>query len=196
MKCGAVLEWTTRGVFGVMVAAGLMAGFWLGGCSSDGGTHDGGTHDGSTQDAGSSAGQPQGGVQTGGSSDGTPSPTPDGVIGLEDTIWKLKRVGGNPVIPGEREASLQLTPGPRRAVGMGGVNRYSAGYTLEGQSLTFTAAIMTKMAGPAELMTQEDRFMEALTATRSFRISGEQLELLGADGAVLAVFERSARLPL
>lgn len=169
MKNPAIHGRRTFGAWYAVAVAGAIGVMWAAGCAGGGDE-----------------------VQPGGS-DAKPAPTPGAGVGLEDTVWRLKQVQGSPVIAGENGASLQLMSGSRRAAGRGSVNRYSAGYTLEGQSLAFTPAIMTKMAGPPELMTQEDRFMNALTATRSFRISGETLELLGAGGEVLATFEPEAR---
>jgi META domain len=38
-------------------------------------------------------------------------------------------------------------------------------------------------------MQTEDAFMKALTATARWQISGAQLDLFGADGALVASFE-------
>jgi heat shock protein HslJ len=44
------------------------------------------------------------------------------------------------------------------------------------------------MACPPDIMKLADAFMTALISARSYRVSSHQLELLGADGTVLATF--------
>jgi putative lipoprotein len=110
-----------------------------------------------------------------------PPPVPDAA--LTDTYWKLVEVQGAPVAAAEqlREPNLVLTPDGRFA-GSGGVNRLMGGYTLVGESLTFTQVGATLMAGVPEAMQQEQAILTALDQVRGFSISGSDLSLIDDAG--------------
>lgn len=109
-------------------------------------------------------------------------PRPD--ASLTDTYWKLTEVNGQPVtvVDGMREPNLVLQSQESRFAGSGGVNRLMGGYTLDGDSLTFSNAASTMMAGPPEAMAQEQTIVTALPNVRTFAIVGDQLTLLGGAG--------------
>jgi heat shock protein HslJ len=72
--------------------------------------------------------------------------------------------------------------------GRAGINRYFAGYEQDGSSLRIGNTGSTQMAGPQDLMDQEQAFLSALGSVASFQIVGEQLRLLNGDGiAVLSL---------
>jgi heat shock protein HslJ len=74
-----------------------------------------------------------------------------------------------------------------RVYGSDGCNRYSAPYTATATTLEVgPAAASTRMACAQPLMDQAEAFMRALTQARAYRIQSGQLELLSADGEVLA----------
>lgn len=109
---------------------------------------------------------------------------------LEGTEWRLVRLASGPVAAedAQRAPSLTLEAAGARASGSGGCNRFSGGYTREGQSLRFTPLAATKMACPD--METEGAYFAALEATRGWRLAaGGGLELLDEAGAVVAAFE-------
>jgi heat shock protein HslJ len=108
---------------------------------------------------------------------------------LVGTRWALVRLGGQSVnIPeGAQEPFLTLQSADSRAVGYGGCNRFTGGYELSGQDLRFKHMASTRMACPD--MQTESAFMKTLEATARWQISGSQLDLFGADGALVASFE-------
>jgi len=76
-----------------------------------------------------------------------------------------------------------------RLAGNASVNRYSAGYTTTGDRLTIDDAIVrTEMAGPEELMRQEEAYLAALPTTATYAIDGDDLWLRDKDGAAIAHF--------
>ena len=103
---------------------------------------------------------------------------------LTDTYWKLTEVNGQPVTvtDGMREPNLVLQRQDSRFAGSGGVNRLMGGYTLDGDSLTFSNAASTMMAGPPDAMAQEQAIVAALPNVRGYAIDGEHLTLLGDAG--------------
>ena len=108
---------------------------------------------------------------------------------LVGTRWALVRLGGEPVsIPdGAQEPFLALESAGSRAVGYGGCNRFTGNYELSGQDLSFKQMASTRMACPD--MQTESAFMKALEAAARWQISGAQLDLFSADGALVASFE-------
>lgn len=69
--------------------------------------------------------------------------------------------------------------------GLAGVNRYSTAAELDGKGgiLWKGQPVATKMAGPAEAMALEDRFLETLQAVKRITLEGGKLTLSSADGA-------------
>ncbi|MGV1087260.1 MAG: META domain-containing protein [Mycobacterium sp.] len=118
----------------------------------------------------------------------TPVPTTDlpaiPDASLTDTYWKVIEVQGNPVQVTEqiREPHLVLASQDNRFHGSGGVNRLMGGYTLAGDSLAFSNAASTMMAGPPEAMQQEQAIIAALARVRGFRVAGDQLTLVDESG--------------
>lgn len=116
------------------------------------------------------------------------SATPEGSPPLEGTNWRLASLAGQPVpMPaGVREVYLMLDGKQHLASGFAGCNQFSAGYTQSGASLRFERARATLMACPA--MVQERAYLDALAATAGWRMAGERLQLLDAQGKPQAEF--------
>ncbi len=69
--------------------------------------------------------------------------------------------------------------------GDAGVNRYDAEYTTSGtDGIDIGPIATTRKAGPAPLMEQEQAFLAALSASKTYRFRGETLELRDASGAL------------
>lgn len=115
---------------------------------------------------------------------------------LAGTYWNVMQVGAQRFKPlkGGRDAHLRLDAQQKRATGYSGVNSFSGSFETGAASLTFGPIAATRRAGPPAAMTFEAAFFKALEATRSYRISGETLELLDAGGGVLARLEALAGL--
>ena len=108
---------------------------------------------------------------------------------LEGTRWRLTRLGNEPVIitGQQREPWMVLDGKARRITGHGGCNRISGSFERDRNQLRFGTIAATKMA--CADVTFEDDFFRALEATRSWRVTGTHLELLGEDGSLVARFE-------
>jgi len=109
---------------------------------------------------------------------------------IEDRTWQLETVTGDAAGPRRASgASIHLNSADKRASGNTGVNQFGGAYQLNGSDLSFGPQMMTKRAGPPELMQQEAALVRALELTRSIRRgSTGNLELLGDDRTVLASF--------
>jgi uncharacterized lipoprotein YbaY/heat shock protein HslJ len=111
---------------------------------------------------------------------------------LANSYWKLIELQGAPVPVAEqqREAHLVLRAEDGRFAGSTGCNRLLGRYELAGERLTFSPGATTKMACSAPVMALEAAFVDALGAVASWRVDGEQLELLDSGGQRLARLER------
>lgn len=113
------------------------------------------------------------------------SPAPDQPP-LNGTAWVLSALPGQSLLA-ESTPTLRFEGG--RASGTDGCNRYTAPYTVTGATLEVSPkGASTQMACPPLVMKQATAFMSALTQARAYRIAAGKLELLAADGAVLATF--------
>ncbi|MCU0984370.1 MAG: META domain-containing protein [Acetobacteraceae bacterium] len=102
--------------------------------------------------------------------------------------WVAEEIGGATPVPGEA-ASLEI--GADGAVsGSTGCNRFRGRAEIGTGTLTFSPLATTRMACPGPAMEQERRFLEALAASRRYRVEAGMLTLLGADGGALARFRR------
>ena len=109
---------------------------------------------------------------------------------LENTYWKLVRLGDQPMLvsAGRPEIHLRLVREGRKVQGFAGCNRLVGGYELGGQDLRFVGLATTRMACQEE-MELEQAFLKALGATARWNILSKHLELYGSGGELLARFE-------
>ncbi|KAF0652292.1 heat shock protein [Cyanobium sp. Copco_Reservoir_LC18] len=110
---------------------------------------------------------------------------------LENTAWVVERLGERPPLGG---TSLTLRFENGRVAGSDGCNRYGAPVSVRGTTLQVSARGMsTKMACPPAVMQQAEAFQTALRNSRGFRLGGERLRLLAADGRPLVVLVPQAQ---
>ncbi len=102
---------------------------------------------------------------------------------LEDTEWRLVSIAGD-AIPEGVSATLTLDTESGRIAGNSGCNRYSGGYSLEGETLSTGMMISTKMACPGPAMEVETRFLKAFSDIKAYSIDGDTLTIETADGAL------------
>lgn len=109
---------------------------------------------------------------------------------LEGTHWRLSDLPGKVLSEG-LAPTLQFDG--IRASGSDGCNRFTGPYTRSGTEIRFGLELAsTRMACPGHLQTRADAFSRVLVDARRYLIqtaaTGDRLELLGADGAVIASF--------
>ncbi|HMB56667.1 MAG TPA: META domain-containing protein [Arenimonas sp.] len=110
---------------------------------------------------------------------------------IEGTRWRLSLIGAQTVDPdaAPQTPAITLDKAAGKLQGSTGCNSIAAAYTLEGDSLSFTPAVITRMACPAPAMVQESAIVAMLGKVASVKVIGQQLELHGSDGALLARFD-------
>jgi copper homeostasis protein (lipoprotein) len=108
---------------------------------------------------------------------------------LENTYWKLTSLGEVPVTAvSQQEPHFVLNPETHRVSGSGGCNRLTGSYELKGDHLTFSQLATTMMAC-VEGMDTEKALLKALTKAKTWKMAGDELELLNDAGNVMARFE-------
>jgi heat shock protein HslJ len=81
--------------------------------------------------------------------------------------------------------------GDGKVSGSAGCNRFTAGYTADGQKLTFTPAAATRMmCAAAGVMEQEQQFLKALETVATAQFEGDRLELRTTTGALAMTLTR------
>ncbi len=111
-------------------------------------------------------------------------------VELENTRWKLTRLGDQPVFLGsqQREPHVVLRSESGSVTGYGGCNRLTGSYSVSGSTIAFSD-IATTMMACAEGADTERAFSEALANARSWRMIGEHLDLFDDAGDLVARFE-------
>lgn len=112
---------------------------------------------------------------------------------LKETYWKLTYLGSDPVtiVANQKEPNIILHTAENRVTGSGGCNSISGTYELNGDNLKFGQTISTMMACVNGMAT-EQAMLKALSQTRRYKITGQNLDLLDEAGNRLARFEAVA----
>jgi len=102
---------------------------------------------------------------------------------ITDRDWQLVSLGErtDPKGSGGQPITLRLDAATSRAGGFAGCNRFSAGYVLTAESLTFSPAISTKMAC-ADGMEVENSFLVTLASFKTYQVTDSTLTLSGTAG--------------
>lgn len=112
---------------------------------------------------------------------------------LVGTRWLAVTLDGDPVVATDSGEVPHLQVNAADATGGDPCNSMRSDYALDGTALRFVGWTATEMAcGSQQVVAQQGRYARALAATASFRLSGDTLDLLSADGTVLASFTRTA----
>lgn len=108
---------------------------------------------------------------------------------LEDTYWRLSSVGGVAApASASREPYLRLYAFSYNASASGGCNILRGTYAVKDQAISFVDLASTRMACP-NASNVDDALLKALTAARKANVTGERMDLLDANGSVLASFQ-------
>jgi heat shock protein HslJ len=108
-------------------------------------------------------------------------------MALVGTIWRLAAFDGVATAPALDGVEVTLefdqdAGGGLRMGGKSGCNRYTAGATASGDTLTFSAIAGTRMMCPDPQMAVEDAYLQALDSVSRYEEHGDQLVLFYDDG--------------
>lgn len=109
---------------------------------------------------------------------------------LEGVVWQLQSMAdaSGHTVDAMADIPVTATFNDGQLSGNGGCNSYFGSYAVDGSSLTITPAGTTMMACPEKVMAQEQAFMAALGSSASYKVTGDKLEIMNADGAVVLTF--------
>ncbi len=103
--------------------------------------------------------------------------------------WELSRFDEELLVLPESVRRPNLLINPDGAVyGLSGVNQYRSTLSFDGTqqgAFTMGPIVATRMAGTHQAMDIENRFLESLQNTKTYRVDGDTLVLSGADGDLL-----------
>lgn len=104
-------------------------------------------------------------------------------VAIVDRDWALAtlRDSAAPLGAGGKPATIRFDSAASRASGFAGCNRYSAKYTMTGDSLHFGPAISTKMAC-AQGDALERAFLAIIPEVTTFHATDSTLTLAGSSG--------------
>lgn len=120
-----------------------------------------------------------------------PAAAEQATASLDNTYWKLLTLNGKAVPRLDKEAHIILQ-GQGRLVGSGGCNRLMGSWKQDGSHLQIGQVAGTRMACRGAAASTESALLKMLGQVASWRIHGEQLELLDAKGKLLAQFQAVA----
>ena len=110
---------------------------------------------------------------------------------LVETYWKAVELEGKPVEvkAGAREPHMVLRSDKNAVSGFSGCNSFHGSYEIAGSGLRFKGMAVTRMACLDTAADLENRFLSAINAVATQKLSGETLELQDGSGKVRARFE-------
>jgi putative lipoprotein len=104
------------------------------------------------------------------------SPTEATALSLAGPTWRVTSIGGQPVLSGTTITAEFSTED--RVAGTSGCNRYFGSAKAEAGRIAMGPFGATLMAcSPDDVMAQESRYLAALEAAKSYRVSGDELRL-------------------
>jgi heat shock protein HslJ len=117
---------------------------------------------------------------------------------LEGTYWMLQSYmnqnGDTQNVLADTQIDAIFEEG--NVAGTDGCNRYTASYQINGNKLTIQPGISTLMACPEPIMQQAQDYQAALVSASTYRINGDMLEILDAQGKVVLVFKTPGEISL
>ncbi len=114
-----------------------------------------------------------------------PAPSPNPLAGA---TWIASELGEQPVLA-QQPPTLDVQP-DGSVSGKSGCNGFAGAMVVADETLTFGNLISTKIACPPPQSAQEQRYFQALEATRRYLLDGNSLRLLDDSGATLVRYER------
>lgn len=102
------------------------------------------------------------------------------IASLQGTKWQLIDLCGKPPVP-DSQATLEFSAADKVS-GRGSVNRFGGAIAVADGKLKMGPFMVTRMAGPENLMAQEQAYLEALAKATRLALSGDSLTVT-VDGS-------------
>ena len=107
---------------------------------------------------------------------------------LSGTTWRLASSSAEQVRPEDFTITADFADG--HMAGQAPVNRYTASYTIDGETITLGPVAGTRMAGPDDAMAAEAAYFALLVTVTGFHLDGDELALLAGEKPVLEYEKR------
>ncbi len=109
------------------------------------------------------------------------TPMPVDITTLETAVWQLTKILADPlpfIVPDTIPISIKFAEG--KLEGHDGCNGIGGSYVADGKNLTISNLIQTQMycEGASQW---EERFVQCLENAQTYKIDGEELEILSGD---------------
>ena len=112
-----------------------------------------------------------------------------GTAELVNTYWKLTELEGEPVVTAENQREIKITlREENKLTGFAGCNSFFGSYEYDETTLSFSKLAATRMFC-ADTMDKESLFLKSLAAVKSYKITGQTMQLFDAEEKLLARFE-------
>ena len=108
-------------------------------------------------------------------------------VTLTNTYWKLVELNGMAVSPGEDRELHMILRGEDEVGGYAGCNQFTGSVTVTDGAISFGPIASTRRMC-ADVIEQEDAFLQALENAQRYAISGEDLAIENAGGDVTMRF--------
>jgi len=113
-------------------------------------------------------------------------------LSLVGTVWELDSYlnDAGEMVKALPDTAASIEFNEDQASGKASCNNYNAGYTQNGEKISFGMAISTLMmcSEPEGIMDQEQTYLANLAAVASYQIAGEQLTLFNSDGKAILIY--------
>lgn len=106
---------------------------------------------------------------------------------LTNTYWKLVKLNGAPVEPGEGKELHMILKSQDQVGGYSGCNQFMGSVTVSGDGLSFGPIAGTRRMCEGA-MEQEYAFLQSLESAQRFTITGEDLAIEDANGDITMRF--------
>jgi heat shock protein HslJ len=103
------------------------------------------------------------------------------VPSLDGTSWTLVSLAGQEPLA---EAPITIEFAGEQVSGSSGCNRYSGGYTVDGNELSIGPLATTRMACPDQIMAQEATYLAELEGSVSYAVEDGRLAIETAGGTL------------
>jgi heat shock protein HslJ len=114
---------------------------------------------------------------------------------LENTLWTLAMVNGEPNTTGLVPTTALFDPGSEPGQGaVGGVamcNNYRGDYTVDGDALAISAIATTLISCPEAVMQAETAYLELLGTAQTYQVMGQTLIITSEKGTLTYVANRA-----
>jgi len=105
--------------------------------------------------------------------------------------WSVEQLDGAPLVAG---STVTMRFGPDgRVAGKASCNRYGSVYRIAGDTISFSGAMVTKMACPPALMRQEARFLSIFDGEAHWSIDRGAMTISAGNGVIVNATRATGR---